>query len=244
MRPLALLTFSILIFSCANYRQKKTAAEKPQQFKCEISLSILDTSDLEISFWKINRQLELLYPENFKKPLDMSDTSNKFYVTHLLKKYITTIGGREILSNSLPSFCVAKSDTSKLRKFFSNTLYKTFFPQKTSFAYGIETIKNNGCLDLFCISDTSLEFKNSEIAQISLIYSANGEPAIGVKLNEDAGKKLKTFSESFLKRRMALLINGSVFNIATITAPLDKNYFDIVPKMTRAEIEKFLESIE
>jgi hypothetical protein len=241
MRTLLILTLSIVVFSCVNKSAKNTTAIKSQKFTYEISFCILDTSDLDVSFWKINRQLEKLYPEHFKKPLDMSDTANTFYVTHLLKKHITTIGGRAFSSDQIPFFCVLKTDTSELRKFLSDTSYNDFFPANSSFAYGVETIQNNSCLDLFFISDTSVHFKNSDLEQVDLTYAPFGQPAIGVKLNEEAGRRLKSFTEMNLNRQIAILINGSVYCISKINAPLGKNYFEIVPKMTKEEISNLLE---
>lgn len=244
MKFFFIISFIGLLSFCTHKQQKETAPfSNASPFKYEIKLCLLDTLDLVTSFWKINRQLEKQYPEKFKKPLNMADTTNKLYVTHLLKVYRMTYQGRTTTNlDRIPQLCVSKTDTIELRKFLDNPDYKNFFSPNSSFAYGVETQSNKGCLDLFALLDNSVSFKNADITKVFRDYNmaGSGRPCIVVTLSESAGRRFKDFLEKNLNRLVAVMINGSVYSYLFIGGVPNTNAFQINTELTEKEIDILL----
>ena len=229
---------SLLILLCCAGHKKKEAEPKP--FHYQISIQVLDSTNLDTCFWKINRVLEKKHPKLFKNPPDMADTANPNYVTHLLKRYKVTWMNKTTSVIGAP-YCVSPKDTTLLRKFLANPDYRAFFPPNTSFAYSAP-IKNKSCLDLYSLEDQSIRFTQNDVDSIFTTTNYLGKPAIGVKPTSEAQKRLKAFSEQVMKREVVFLVNGSVYGRAIINGVLDR-YFEIYPDLTADEINSLLASL-
>jgi hypothetical protein len=221
-----LLTMGLTIY-CLSCSQDKKGENKSLERK--IKICVVDSSDLADRFWKINRLLEKEHPEHFKNPPDYSDTTNEYYITHYLKRYRVTVGGT---TTKLDKFCVAKSNTLKLSSLINNPNYNKFFSLNSYFAYGFE--KNN-CLDIYLLTNKSISFQKSDLTDFFLESGPYG-PSIGVRLNSEAGKRLKDFSENNIGREVAFMIDGVIYSTANIRASLDNNVFAIRPSLTANEI--------
>ncbi|THU41920.1 hypothetical protein FAM09_07410 [Niastella caeni] len=239
MKLFVIFFITLFCFACANNAQKPEA--KPiTNFRYEIKLALIDTLDSDTCFWKINRQMEKETPKNFKHPLDMADTANKFYITHWVKRYRITYQGKTSYLNSVPFYCVAKEDTAKFNQLIVNPSYQSFFPEKPVFAYGVDVKNNmNGYLNLYKIFDNAVSFKGAEIKSV-VFTDAHRYPEIEVELNETAGKRLAAFLKEYLHKKIAILINGIVFSNQKIYQPLDKNYFAIPTLFNESEVNQIL----
>lgn len=225
------LTIGLLIINCISCSQNKENDNNSSEH--EIKISVIDTLDLEDSFWQINRFLEKEHPEHFKSPPDYSDTTNKHYITHYIKRHNLTVGGK---TTALNKFCVAKSDTSKFKSFLQNQNLSRFFTSNSHFAFKFE--KNN-CLELFFLSNKSVSFNKSEITYFALERSSFG-PSIAVRLTSKAGKRLNDFSKNHIGQEVAFMIDGVIYYSAKIGAPLDNNLFVLYPELPVDEINKIL----
>jgi hypothetical protein len=225
------LTIGLLILHCASCSQNRDSNNTASEH--EVKIILIDTLDLENSFWQINRFLEKENPEHFKNPPDYSDTTNEYYVTHYIKRYNVTVAGR---TNELKKFCVPKSDTSKFKSFFENQNLAKFFTPDSYFAFMFEKRK---CLDLFLLTNESVSFKKSDITYFALERSSFGT-SIAVKLTSEAGKHLKDFSKNHIGQEVAFMIDGVIYYSAKIAAPLDNNVFAIYPDLSADEINGLL----
>ncbi|MBS1508674.1 MAG: hypothetical protein JSS79_18710 [Bacteroidetes bacterium] len=230
MMPTKILFTIVLLtgflYSCS--QGKKESGDFPDH---KIKIAVIDTSNVRLCLWRVNRVLEKEHPEYFKKPINYSDTANEHYITHYVKRHTLTVAGRTTRTDN---FCVAPKDTFRLNLMRRSPNYDSIFIPGSYFAFQFEKNKYH---DLYLLTNQSITFLKSDLTEFSM---EPGTTAVVVKLNTEAGKRLQVFTEQNVGKMLAFLIDGVIYYIAKLGAPLNTNLFVIYPETTSGELSKQL----